>query len=91
MIFPQTINTITNTLNKSTFYFDHKLADSLSVYNDLIIKFIKGCENKYKDCPPPFYKTIKYTYNNVDISKIQREFFPEDIARLDMVLNIIEK
>jgi len=62
LITPQTTNIITNTLDKSTFYFDHKLADNVSVYDELIIKFIKGCEDKKRDCPPPFYKSIDYTY-----------------------------
>jgi len=89
LIFPETCIIIKNTLEKSTFYFDHKLADSVSVYDDLIIKFIKGCENReFNDCPFPFYKTIEYTYKNVKISKIQVEFL---LTRLDMILDIIDK
>jgi hypothetical protein len=96
--------------NISAIYFDHKIADSVSTFNEIYIlgkvsgcpsvkyiKFIDGCDNdkglselsdelknkkmdKYpshdfeltsnnKICPPSFYKTIKWTFNSVEIPK----------------------
>ena len=66
---------ITNLYNRHIIYFDHKIADDVSIYNKIITKgIIKDIKigsliynyDKYK----PFYKSINYTVNNNEINDI---------------------
>jgi len=69
LIFAKSSIIMKEKLERSTFYFDHKLADSVSVYNKLMAGFIKGCTT-HKDCIRGYYKTIKYTYLEKELTDL---------------------
>ncbi len=63
-------------IDKYAIYFDHKLADGVSIFEDIIRygsipwdgykignSLIHNCDNIREVCPPSFYKNIDYTIN----------------------------